>query len=63
MPPTRLNFEQLVGEATWARHWKNYEQIINLMRDAEVTATEIRETIKSTYLLATDRHPSGDSDV
>jgi hypothetical protein len=57
MPPTRLNFEELVGSETWALHWKNYEQIINLMREAELTATKIRETIKSTYLLGTDRPP------
>jgi hypothetical protein len=59
-PPTRLDFGQLVGDETWARHWTYYEQIIELMREAEVTATEIRETIKSTYLLAADRHPPAD---
>lgn len=62
-PPTKLDFEQLVGVETWARHWKHYEQIIDLMREAEANATEIRETIKNTYLLKADRRPPYGSEL
>ena len=63
MPPTQLDFEELVGSETWALHWDNYRKIINLMREAEVTATKIREAIRTTYLLNTDRHPSAGTDA
>jgi len=53
MPPTLLDFEALVDPATWADHWSNYEQIIELMKRSEATATLIRETVKKTYLQAT----------
>ena len=54
MPPTRLDIKALVGEEVWTTHWQNYERIVVLMRDAQATATTIRETIKTTYLLATN---------
>lgn len=49
IPPTQLDFESLVGAEVWAKHWDNYEQIIGLMREAQQTATAIRETIRATY--------------
>lgn len=52
MPPTLLDFDALVDAELWADHWSNYEQIITLMKRAEVTATRIRETVKQTYLQA-----------
>lgn len=55
LPPTRLDFKGLVGEETWAQHWRNYEAIVILMREAQESATQIRETIKSTYLQSTGR--------
>jgi hypothetical protein len=55
LPPTKLDFVNLVGGETWARHWENYERIVDLMRNAEDTASAIRETIKETYLLTTPR--------
>lgn len=52
MPPTLLDFEALVDVDLWADHWNNYEQIITLMKEAEATATRIRDAVKQTYLQA-----------
>lgn len=40
--PTRVDFPALVGAELWAQHWRNYEAIVKLMRDAELTANAIR---------------------
>jgi HNH endonuclease len=50
IPPTRLNFEELVGRDVWAAHWKNHERIADLMQEAQVTAAQIRLTVAATYL-------------
>ena len=52
-PPTRLDFKALVGDEVWSEHWDNYAQIVALMKNAQITATKIRETIKDTYLQIT----------
>lgn len=48
MPPTRVNFEELAGDA-WDEHWRNHAEIIRLMRSAEDTARAIRERVKAGY--------------
>jgi hypothetical protein len=53
LPPTRLDFKALVGQELWATHWDNYARIVELMRDAQTTASAIRERIKETYLVFT----------
>lgn len=40
--PTRVDFATLVGAELWGQHWRNYEAIVNLMREAEQTANAIR---------------------
>lgn len=50
MPPTRLNFEELVGGDLWAEHWEHHAGIVSSMVAAQATALKIRETIKATYL-------------
>lgn len=52
MPPTVLDFSQLLAPELWAKHWRNYEEIIALMRHAELTAAAIREAVKQSYLAA-----------
>ncbi|WP_201467378.1 HNH endonuclease [Janibacter melonis] len=52
MPPTLLDFEALVDADLWTDHWRNYEQITTLMKEAEATATRIRDTVKQQYLRA-----------
>ena len=43
--PTRVDFATLVGADLWDQHWRNYEAIVNLMRDAEQTADAIRARV------------------
>ena len=50
LPPTRVDFEQLVGADVWAAHWEYYERIVELMREAQVNASKIRETVRTSYL-------------
>ena len=52
MPPTVLDFSQLLAPELWAEHWRNYDEIIALMRHAELTAAAIREAVKQSYLAA-----------
>jgi hypothetical protein len=50
IPPTKLDFEKLVGRQTWEAHWENHAQIVALMREAQTVASKIRETVRLTYL-------------
>lgn len=43
--PTKVNFEELIGPDLWAAHWRNHEAILDLMREAEMTADAIRRRI------------------
>lgn len=52
LPPTKLNFEELVGLELWDEHWQHHERIVTAMREAQANAVKIRERIKTTYLLA-----------
>lgn len=52
MPPTVLDFSQLLAPELWSEHWRNYEEIIALMRRAELTAATIRKAVKQSYLAA-----------
>lgn len=52
MPPTPLNFEELVEPEVWAAHWDYRTQIVDLMQEAQTTAAQIRRTIAATYLEA-----------
>jgi hypothetical protein len=43
--PTKVNFESLMGEDLWAKHWQNHKRILELMREAELTADAIRARV------------------
>ena len=45
IPPTRLNFEELVDSDVWADHWNYHARIVELMQEAQVTAVQIRKTV------------------
>ena len=55
IPPTRLDFEQLIGHDRWAEHWERHAHIVDLMREAQTGAAGIRELVRSTYLNAHGR--------
>lgn len=43
--PIRVDFESLVGKYKWQQHWKNCEDIHNLMRQSQIISDEIKTTI------------------
>ncbi len=47
--PIRIDFESLVGKVKWDQHWKNWEIVQESMREAQVLATEINETVAKSY--------------
>lgn len=43
--PTRLDFASVVGDELWKTHWENHVQVLNMMRESELTAALIREKV------------------
>lgn len=43
--PIRVDFEVLIGKYKWQQHWKNCEEIHNLMRQSQILSDEIKTTI------------------
>lgn len=48
--PTRLDFAALAGPDLWGQHWVHHARIVDLMKEAQALAVEIREQVKATYL-------------
>ncbi len=44
--PTRVNFEEIVGAEKWRQHWDNWQQVIDTMKNAQLLANEINETVR-----------------
>ena len=44
-PPTKLDFEAIVGKDIWKNHWNNCNEIQSTMVDAQKLASEINKTI------------------
>lgn len=40
--PTHVDFESAAGQELWQTHWENHQQILAMMRQAELVATQIR---------------------
>jgi hypothetical protein len=45
MTPTKVDFEQLVGEEMWAQHWALWKETLDAMRRADAHARGIREKV------------------
>ena len=43
--PTKLDFREIVGDEMWVKHWQNWEQILELMKDSQVLAEHINSKI------------------
>ena len=43
--PTKVEFESVVSEELWNRHWQNHRKVLQAMREAEQTAAQIRASI------------------
>lgn len=48
--PSRIDFESIVGSEIWAEHWKNWEEIQDLMRKAQVLAQKINRSVAKAHL-------------
>ena len=48
-PATKIDFEAIVGKDVWEQHWKNCNDIQNLMRNSQELASEINLTVANTY--------------
>ena len=46
--PIKLDFEKIVGKELWKKHWDNYERLLSLMKECQVTSDEIKEIIAKT---------------
>jgi hypothetical protein len=44
--PRRVDFEAAAGAELWSRHWQNHNDLLNKMRECQVTAEEIRIAVK-----------------
>lgn len=47
--PTKLDFESIVGEEVWARHWQNWEQVQKIMRKSHMLAEQINNAVAHAY--------------
>ena len=47
--PTQVDFTALIGADLWATHWENHKAILDLMRQAEVTAEAIRQRVAESH--------------
>ncbi len=47
--PTKVDFEFVVGKDKWEQHWRNWELVQETMREAQVLADEINETVAKNY--------------
>ena len=48
--PTRLEFAALAGPELWSAHWDHHARIVTLMKEAQLIAAEIRESVKRQYV-------------
>jgi len=48
-PPTKLDFESIVGSETWKQHWDNCERLHALMKESQVLAETINRLIDTAH--------------
>lgn len=47
--PTKIDFESSAGADLWERHWAHHKKLLELMREADEEAQEIRMRIRAAY--------------
>ena len=45
--PTRVNFEEALGEDLWLRYWSAHDHLLQAMRECESTADEVRAAVRA----------------
>ena len=43
--PIRIDFEKIVGKDVWEQHWRNCENLHQMMHDCQLFSNEIKKTI------------------
>ncbi len=46
---TKMDFGKIVGEVVWEKHWRNWEKVQDIMREAQQLAEEINSKVASAY--------------
>jgi hypothetical protein len=47
--PIKINLHELVGHELWAKHWANYNQLIEFMKECQTTSDKLKEVIGKKY--------------
>lgn len=47
--PTNMDFEAIVGKEVWEEHWQNWEQVQEIMREAQQIAEQINVKVAHAY--------------
>lgn len=47
--PSNVDFEKIVGSEIWKHHWDNWSKIQGLMKDAQVMAQQINQTVAEAH--------------
>jgi len=58
--PTRIDFESAVGGELWERHWSHHKRLLELMREADTDAQEIKERVRAAYKAQREASPIGE---
>ena len=45
--PSRHDFGAMIGEQLWTKHWDNWQRILDMMKEAQIVATEINTRIRN----------------
>ncbi|MUK87769.1 hypothetical protein GMD78_05050 [Ornithinibacillus sp. L9] len=43
--PIKVSFEEIVGKEAWEEHWKNCDNLHNMMRKSQILSDEIKHTV------------------
>ena len=47
--PTKMDFEKIVGSDIWGEHWDNWGKIQTLMKEAQILAKNINQSVAKAY--------------
>ncbi|PLC52974.1 HNH endonuclease [Pollutimonas nitritireducens] len=47
--PTKIDFEEVVGLLVWEEHWANWEKIQSFMKEAQLLATRINQSVAKAH--------------
>jgi len=61
--PTLVDFAAIVGDEVWRVHWDRHAAIVELMREAQVVAEQMRLQIAASYLAMTRSAEVDETDV